>query len=118
MARVLRRQATVRERLLWSRLRRKALCTRVLRQRPIGSFVVDFFAPDFSLVIEVDGRSHDATRVADRTRQSFLESRGLTVLRFSNDEVLRDLDGVVERIAAWMNEHPHQYTGEKRDGRN
>ncbi len=104
-ARALRREATFPERLLWSRLRRQALGARVLRQHPIDVFVVDFCAPEARLVIEVDGRSHDTTAAADAARQARLEALGLTILRFSNDEILRDLDNVVAQIAAWLSEN-------------
>ena len=98
VARRLRRDATVPERILWSRLRRRALGVRFLRQRPISDYVVDFFAPEARLVLEVDGRSHDGQAEADFARQRVLESRGLTVFRVTNDEVLRDPDAVIARI--------------------
>ena len=71
---------------------------RFLRQRPVGEYVVDFFAPDVRLVVEVDGRSHDGRGDADRERQRWLEDLGLIVLRIQNDDVLHDLDGVVENV--------------------
>lgn len=99
-ARRLRRDATFPERLLWSRLRRRQLGIRVLRQQSIASYIVDFFCPDRRLVVEVDGRSHIGREQADAVRQRALEALGYTVLRITNDEVLADLDGVVERIRA------------------
>ena len=104
-ARALRHGATFPERLLWSRLRRGGVGVRVLRQRPVGAYVVDFCAPDYNLLIEVDGRSHDQTGAADAGRQAWLESAGFTTLRFTNDEVLHDLEGTVARTAAWLHEH-------------
>lgn len=95
----LRRDATVPERLLWSRLSRRALGVAFRRQAPVGRYVVDFLAPDARLVIEVDGRSHDGRGDADRARQAALEAAGLRVLRVQNDDVLRDLDGTVRLIA-------------------
>ncbi len=106
VARRLRGEATFPERLLWSRLKSKQLGHRILRQRPIGNHVVDFFCPESALVIELDGRSHDGQFEADMERQRFLESQGLHVLRFSNDSVLHDLDGVVRQIEAWLSENP------------
>ena len=106
VARRLRRDATVPERLLWSRLRRRQLGVRFLRQRPIGSYVVDFYCPERRLVVEVDGRSHDGQGPEDAVRQKALENKGLTVLRETNDDVIRDLDGVIRRLRAWLDEEP------------
>ena len=98
-ARRLRREATVPERLLWSRLRRHRLGVRFTRQRAIGPFIVDFFAPAVDLVVEVDGRSHDARRMAyDLQRQTWLETRGLHVVRVTNDDVLHHLDEVTRAL--------------------
>lgn len=98
-ARRLRRNATVPERLLWSRLRRQHLGDRFLRQHPVGSYVVDFCCPDANLIVEVDGRSHDGCGDADWERQAALKARGFCVVRVTNDEVLRDLGAVVSQIA-------------------
>ncbi|WP_424519224.1 endonuclease domain-containing protein [Rubrivirga sp.] len=98
LARGLRRRMTIPERRLWARLRRRALGIRFLRQRPVGSYIVDFLAPDARLVLEVDGRSHDGRGLEDETRQSTLEALGLTVLRVTNDDVLQNLESVVDQI--------------------
>ena len=102
IARTLRKNATFAERLLWSRLRRKQLGIRFLRQRPVGDYVVDFLCPDAALVIEVDGRSHEGQFERDVIRQQFIESQDLHILRFTNDEVLKEIDAVVTRIADWL----------------
>ena len=87
VARLLRKQATFSERLLWSRLRRRQLGVRFLRQQPIAAYIVDFYCPQFELAIEIDGRSHDGTGNADNERQRVLEQMGVRFLRFTNDEV-------------------------------
>ncbi|MCH7640363.1 MAG: endonuclease domain-containing protein [Bacteroidetes bacterium] len=102
IARTLRKNATFPERLLWSRLRRKQLGIRFLRQRPVGDYVVDFLCPDAALVIEVDGRSHEGQFERDVIRQQFIESQDLHILRFTNDEVLKEIDAVETRIADWL----------------
>lgn len=102
LARELRKRATFPERLLWSRLRRRQLGVRFLRQRPIDQYIVDFWCPAYQLIIEIDGHSHRDSGEADEPRQANLESLGLSVLRFSNDAVLRDVDSVVREIAAWI----------------
>ncbi|MGC9455835.1 MAG: endonuclease domain-containing protein [Phycisphaerae bacterium] len=99
-ARQLRRSSSFPERLLWSRLRNgRCAGLKFRRQHPIGPYVADFFCPSAGVVIELDGRSHDEQVDYDRVRQEFIERQGLRVLRFTNDRLLRDLDGVVEAIA-------------------
>ena len=100
-ARSLRSGSTDCERRLWSRLRRKqVLDVQFYRQKPIGNYIVDFYAPSVSLVVEVDGSHHlePIQMDYDRLRTDFLESRGLRVLRFDNRQVLQELDAVLETI--------------------
>lgn len=98
-ARRLLRDATVPERLLWSRLRRRALGVRFLRQRSLGPYIVDFYARDLGLVVEIDGRSHTTERAAyDDRRQAWLGSQGLHVARVTNDDVLHHLDATVDTL--------------------
>ena len=89
------------ERLLWSKLRKKQIKgLRFYRQRIIGDFIVDFYCHTGRLVIEVDGGQHyneDHIR-EDAARDDFLKNLGLKVLRFSNWDVLKNLDGVLEKI--------------------
>ncbi|MCD6187483.1 MAG: endonuclease domain-containing protein [Desulfuromusa sp.] len=104
-SRNLRNNVTEAERLLWSRLRRKQLQEiQFYRQKPIGNFIVDFYAPAVCLVIEVDGSQHLGMehRVRDELRDEFLAELGLTVLRFDNRQVLSETDAVVEQIFRWM----------------
>jgi very-short-patch-repair endonuclease len=70
------------------------------RQHGIGHYIVDFYCPALKLVIEVDGDSHfteDAQRY-DRERNKFMSSLGMTTLRFKNDEVMSNLEGVCQSI--------------------
>ena len=78
------------ERLLWSRLRRKQLeGVQFYRQKPIGDYVVDFYAPAAKLVVEVDGSQHKEPVHAenDALRDESLKSQGLRVMRFTNLQV-------------------------------
>jgi very-short-patch-repair endonuclease len=89
------------EQLLWSRLRRKQLHgVQFYRQKPLGPYIVDFFAPGAGLVIEVDGSQHlEAEHLErDRQRDQCLADEGLLVLRFDNREVLLETEAVLERI--------------------
>jgi very-short-patch-repair endonuclease len=100
-ARLLRRNLTDSEAALWSRLRNKQLLgIQFYRQKPIGRHIVDFFAPRARLVVEVDGAQHleGDHDLKDRTRDGYLVSLGLKVLRFSSREVLNESDAVVEAI--------------------
>ena len=98
VAKKLRHDMTVPERFLWSRLRTRPNEIKFRRQQPIGRYVADFYCSDQRLVIELDGRSHDSTTADDAQRQAWLESQGIRVLRFLNDDVLQNPDAVVETI--------------------
>ncbi|MCD6390257.1 MAG: endonuclease domain-containing protein [Desulfobulbaceae bacterium] len=93
------------EQKLWSRLRRKQLLSiQFYRQKPIGNYIVDFFAPKAKLVVEVDGSQHrrkDHTK-KDRQRDAYLGRLGLDVLRFDSRQVLLETDAVVEVIFQTM----------------
>ena len=100
-AREMRQTPTSAEDALWQRLRRKQVMdVKFRRQQPIDRFIVDFYSAKLRLVIEVDGSVHDEPdqQDYDELRQAYLESMGLRVLRFRNEEVLRELDAVLERI--------------------
>jgi very-short-patch-repair endonuclease len=97
-ARKLRRRSTDAERRMWSALRgRRLLRYKFRRQHPLGDFIVDFACTECQLVIEVDGGQHyeDA---ADKSRTAWLESQGWKVLRFWNNDVLTNTNGVIETI--------------------
>ncbi|WP_029915466.1 endonuclease domain-containing protein [Pelobacter seleniigenes] len=100
-SRDLRRNMTVAEQVLWSGLRRKQLLgVQFYRQKPLGHFIVDFFAPAAKLVVEVDGGQHlDAEhQVRDQLRDEYLAEQGLLVLRFDNLQVLKETDAVLKQI--------------------
>ena len=89
------------EQKLWHRLRRKQLLgVQFFRQRPIGEYIVDFYAPTVKLVVELDGSQHreqDAIHY-DSSRTSYLNSLGINVLRFDNLQALNETDSVLEMI--------------------
>jgi adenine-specific DNA-methyltransferase len=99
LAKELRQHSTDAENILWRHLRnRHLLGWKFLRQRPIGPYVVDFYCAEAGLVIEADGGQHLDRAGSDRKRKASPESHGLKVLRFWNDEVLKQTDAVLERI--------------------
>ena len=98
-AKELRRHATVPERRLWRALRARQIHgLKFRRQFVIRPYVVDFYCPEANPVVEVDGESHDRQLRRDRSRDRFLRSRGLRVLRVTNDDVMDDLEAVVRAI--------------------
>ncbi len=100
-ARNLRKDQTDCESILWSRLRRKqVLGIQFYRQKPIGRFIVDFYAPAAKLVVEVDGAQHldEHHTKKDRAREQYLNARGLKVLRFFDNEVTESIDAVMNVI--------------------
>jgi very-short-patch-repair endonuclease len=97
-ARRLRSNSTDAEQHLWHRLRSRQLAGfKFVRQGPIGSYVVDFVCREHRLIIELDGGQH-ATDPRDRIRELWLRERGYTVIRFWNNDVLRNIEGVLETI--------------------
>ncbi len=98
-AKILRRNATDAERLLWSRLRGHQLAGfRFRRQRPIGNYVCDFVCLRDRIVVELDGSQHVEQGDYDVRRDGFLRSNGYRVLRFWNGDVMDRLDAVLETI--------------------
>lgn len=100
-SRKLRSSMTDAEIALWGKLRRKQLHgLQFYRQKPLGNFIVDFYCPAAKLVIEIDGGQHyqEDGRIRDGLRDGYLESLGLRVLRFSNLDVLTNVDGVITAI--------------------
>ena len=90
------------EAVLWKAVRGGAIGCKVRRQHPIGACIVDFYVPQSRLVIEVDGEAHNCGNVParDARRDEFLQSNGYQVLRVMAAEVLRDIQSVVDGIAA------------------
>ena len=100
-ARQLRQNLTDSERALWTRLRGKQLAgVQFYRQKPIGDYIVDFYAPKAKLVIEIDGSQHLEAPHAekDRDRDDYLCGLGLTVLRFNSRQVLKETEAAIEVI--------------------
>ncbi len=101
LARELRKNMTEAEKLFWSRTNRKQISgVQFYRQRIIEDYIVDFYCPTAKLVIEIDGGQHYSGKEqrSDEARDKRLASLGLKVLRFSNLEVLQNIDGVLEQV--------------------
>ena len=103
-ARKLRRETTPAEQLLWSALRNSAFAgLKFRRQHPVNVYAADFCCMQEKLIIELDGDSHDFTEQKDNERTAVLEKEGYRVLRFSNADVLDNLEGVLKMIARTLN---------------
>ena len=106
-SRELRNNATAAERRLWQFIRNRQLHgIRFNRQVPIGPFICDFVARTQKLIIELDGGQHAVRTVEDERRTAFLASRGYRVLRFWNNDVLENGDGVLRVIEEALNDRP------------
>ncbi|MDP4001287.1 MAG: DUF559 domain-containing protein [bacterium] len=97
VAKKLRNNLTDAEKHLWYVLRLNNLGVKFRRQAQIGKYIVDFVCFERKLVIEIDGSQH-ADSISDKVRDSWLKSQGFKVLRFWNNEVLENREGVVEVI--------------------
>ena len=112
-SRELRNNSTLAEVLLWNQLKRsKMLGYPFLRQRPIHKYIVDFYCPKLKLVIEIDGDSHRNKFERDQTRQKDLEALGLSVVRFHDRDVKRDMANVLRCIQNWIEQHVREATGD------
>jgi very-short-patch-repair endonuclease len=100
-ARKLRNNLTDAEKFLWYTLRMKNMGAKFRRQATIGQYIVDFVAYDKKLVVEIDGGQHAGSK-SDQIRDSWLKSQGFRVLRFWNNEVLENRDGVLQKFLEYI----------------
>ena len=103
-ARQLRKAMSKPEIMLWQQLRKRPLGIKFRRQHPIGSYILDFYCPSAKLAIEVDGMAHDMGNRPERDerRQRDLFQEGVETIRISAQEVLRDPQGVADRILRYI----------------
>lgn len=100
-ARKLRQDATDAESLLWACLRdRRVHHRKFRRQHPVGSYVLDFYCAELNLAIELDGGQHNSAegKARDLVREAFLRTQGIQTLRFTNHEMLREAEAVLNMI--------------------
>lgn len=106
-SRRLRRDQTDAERKLWVLLRsRHFIGFKFRRQRAIGPYIVDFICFETKLVIELDGGQHSDKRNYDEKRTAYLEEHGFQVIRFWDNEVLKNMEGVLQEIEKCLNGPP------------
>lgn len=100
--RELRRNQTEAEKVLWQKLRSNRFHNlKFFRQYSVGPYIIDFFCPAEHLALEIDGGQHadSDTQTYDESRSAYLKTRGIEVLRFWNNEILQNIEGVLCRIA-------------------
>ena len=106
-SRDLRNNATDAERKLWQHIRNRQLRgVRFNRQVPIGPYICDFVARTAKLIVELDGGQHAAAADYDANRTTFLERQGYRVIRFWNNDVLENAEGVLRVIEEALNHSP------------
>ena len=99
LARNLRTNQTDAERLLWRHLRNRNICGhKFRRQQIVDPYIVDFVCPEKRLIVELDGGQHAERQSEDAARTEFLEHQGFRVMRFWNNEVLTNIEGVLYSI--------------------
>ena len=106
--RFLRNHQTVAENLVWIYLRKKQISSeRFLRQYGIKYYVLDFYCPSLKLAVEIDGDSHFESNESidyDKERENFLKSLGISIIRFTNQEVIENLEKVINKIIGKVKE--------------
>jgi very-short-patch-repair endonuclease len=106
IARKLRKNMTDAELKLWYHLRNKQMGVKFRRQCPIGNYIVDFVSYEARLAVEVDGGQHSESE-SDKARDGWIESQGFKVLRFWNNEVLGNIEGVLDMISQKISPSPN-----------
>ena len=116
-SRELRAAMTDAERKLWAHLSaRKVAGTRFNRQFPIGPFIGDFVSRSAKLVIEVDGGQHAISAEDDAARTRYIEAQGYRVIRFWNNDVVGNIEGVVAEIERVLLDRPSPSPSREREG--
>jgi very-short-patch-repair endonuclease len=98
-AKILRKNMTLQEKLLWEKLKLKKICgARFRSQHPIDFFIVDFYCHAARLVVEIDGKHHSNQKDYDDGRSAEMEKHFIKVIRFTNSEVENNIDNVIKVI--------------------
>ena len=114
--RKLRNNPTYTEKILWNSLRRRQICdVRFLRQYSVNQFVIDFYAPKIKLAIEVDGSSHIGKEAYDKSRQEYIEDFGIEFIRFTNEDVIGNMNKVVAQIEEVVKSSLDSFSGSLQD---
>ncbi len=104
-ARQLRKNSTLAEVLLWNQIKnRRIKGYQFLRQKPLDNYIVDFFCYELMLAIEIDGDSHHYKVERDQVRQKRLESLGIKFIRFTDWDIKKNMEGVLQQLEIWIDQ--------------
>jgi len=95
LAKANRRAGNLSEALLWNELKNKKLGVRFTKQKPIGNYIADFYCLEKNMVIEIDGWTHDNKYTYDKTRDEYMKSLGIYVLRIADKDVKQDMQNIL-----------------------
>ena len=111
LSRKLRSRSTTAEKRLWNAIRRRSVegCLFV-RQKPLLSYIADFYCSELLLVVEIDGASHDHKRELDINRTLELEEYRITVIRYSNEQIMNDLPRVIIHLSKVVQALKNKYS--------
>ena len=100
---LLRKNQTPQEIILWAQLRRNKYECKFKRQYSVGPYILDFYSPKNKLAIEIDGSQHIKNKEYDEERSKYLAVLGIKVIRFWNNEINLNVDGVINKIIKELN---------------
>lgn len=98
LRKTLRNNPTNAESFLWSKIKNNFLDFKFRRQHGIGDYIVDFYCSEIKLVIELDGEVHEYKYESDIKRDNFLVEQGIKILRYRNEEVMKNIEGILDDI--------------------
>jgi len=107
-ARILRKNSTLSEIILWKNIKNRSLGYEFHRQVPIDEFIVDFYCHEIPLAIEIDGYTHDFNFENDETRQKKLEGKGIYFIRFSDNDVKHNINDVLRALEITISDIEHK----------
>ena len=113
----LRKNQTPQEKILWWYLKDKRTGHKFRRQHSVGGYILDFYCAENKLIVEIDGRIHNTpeAREYDQIRDKFFTDLGYKILRFSNDEISKDINSVIEKIKSWQDSYGKSGTRKKNE---
>jgi cyclase len=114
----LRRDMAITEKMIWEKVSNKQLGVRIRRQHPIWKFIADFYCHEVKLVIEIDGGIHlrSENKEYDISRDIILKEFRIEILRFTNDEVMKDINLVIEKIKSTIEKLKQRVVQESNQG--
>jgi very-short-patch-repair endonuclease len=98
----LRNNATVPEKQLWERLRKRQLGYKFTRQYSVGNYILDFYCPEKKLGLEIDGEIHNQQKEKDEYRTRTIKELGIKIARFNNSEIENDINSILNKLKSYL----------------